>query len=96
MSQIRLNRTPEIDKVLAYLQNKYHVLSEAEILKIALAEKYNRTLHENVEEGQVREAWDNLLDEGKKIGDRLLAEKGLKREDVTEEQFYDLFLDDHK
>ena len=40
MPQIRLNKTPELEEVLAYLRSKYRVLSEAEIIKVALAEKY--------------------------------------------------------
>ncbi|OGG14822.1 hypothetical protein A2773_07010 [Candidatus Gottesmanbacteria bacterium RIFCSPHIGHO2_01_FULL_39_10] len=40
MSQIRLNKTPELEEVLAYLRSKYRLLSEAEIIKVALAEKY--------------------------------------------------------
>jgi hypothetical protein len=42
MSQVRLTRTPEIDEVLAYFRGKYHLLSDADILKIALSEKYSR------------------------------------------------------
>ena len=42
MSQIRLNKTPELEEVLAYLRNKYRLLSEAEIIKVALAEKYSK------------------------------------------------------
>ena len=103
MNQIRVNKTPQIEKVLTFLKNKYQILSEAEIIKIALSEKYDKesaekqSLSSNQEkEKQVKEAWERIKVEGKKIGDRLLAEKGLKREDVTEQQFYDLFLDDHK
>ena len=44
MSQIRLNRTPELEEVLAYLRSKYLVLSEAEFIKVALAEKYKKEL----------------------------------------------------
>ena len=42
MSQthIRLARTPEVDKVFAFLRAKYPLLSEAEILKMLLSEKY--------------------------------------------------------
>lgn len=90
MPQIRLNKTPQIEKVLAYLQGKYHLLSEAEIIKVALSEKYNRELNEKEE--RVKRAWEILKVEGKKIGDKLLAKNGLKRKDVTEQQFYDLFL----
>lgn len=42
MSQIRLNKTPELEEVLAFLRNKYVLLSEAEIIKVALAEKYSK------------------------------------------------------
>lgn len=42
MAQIRLNKTPELEAVLSYLQKKYRVLSEAEIIKVALAEKYKK------------------------------------------------------
>lgn len=44
MSQIRLNKTPELEEVLAFLKSKYRVLSEAEIIKVALAEKYHNEL----------------------------------------------------
>jgi len=40
MTQIRLNKTPELEEVLTYLRSKYRLLSEAEIIKVALAEKY--------------------------------------------------------
>lgn len=45
MSQIRLNKTPELEEVLAFLRNKYRVLSEAEIIKVALAEKYSKEVN---------------------------------------------------
>ena len=45
MSQIRLNKTPELEEVLAFLQSKYRVLSEAEIIKVALAEKYSKEVN---------------------------------------------------
>lgn len=44
MTQIRLNKTPELEEVLAYLRSKYRVLSEAEIIKVALAEKYAKEI----------------------------------------------------
>lgn len=97
MNQIRLTKTPDVEKVLNYLRNKYRLLSEAEIIKVALSEKYYKELDSAVDKEQrIKDAWEKLKVEGKKIGDRLLAQKGLKREDVTEQQFYDLFLDDHK
>lgn len=98
MSQthIRLARTPEVNKVLYLLRQRYTLLSEAEIIKVALSEKYLKEKEEAEKEKKLQESYNHLMTEGKKIGDRLLAEKGLKREDVTEQQFYDLFLDDHK
>lgn len=48
-TQIRLTRTPDINKVLAFLRNKYRLLSEAEIIKVALSEKYNQEVKENEE-----------------------------------------------
>lgn len=46
MSQIRLNKTAELEEVLAFLRSKYHLLSEAEIIKVALAEKYKKEIAE--------------------------------------------------
>ncbi len=48
MSQahIRLARTPEVDKVISYLRIKYALLSEAEIVKLALSEKYQREMRD--------------------------------------------------
>lgn len=106
MNQIRVNKTPQIEKVLSFLKNKYQILSEAEIIKIALSEKYDKeTLFFNekeeskekqAKEKRVKEAYARLMKEGKKIGDRLLKEKGLKRENLSEQEIYDLFFDDHK
>ncbi len=45
-TQIRLTRTPDIDKVLSFLRSKYQLLSEAEIIKVALSEKYNQEVEE--------------------------------------------------
>ncbi len=44
MPQIRLNKTPEIEEVLAFLRSKYRILSESEIIKLALAEKYKKEI----------------------------------------------------
>lgn len=45
MSQIRLNKTPELEEVLNLLRSKYRLLSEAEIIKVALAEKYSKEVN---------------------------------------------------
>ena len=40
--QIRLTRTPDMNRVLSYLRAKYELLSEAEIIKLAISEKYEK------------------------------------------------------
>lgn len=91
MQQVRLTKTPEIEKVLSFLSEKYRLLSESEIIKVALSEKYNN----EIEEGQdVKAAWETLKIEGKKLGDKLLRAKGLKREEISEEEFYNAILKD--
>ncbi len=45
-SHIRLARTPEVDKVISYLRIKYVLLSEAEIVKLALSEKYQKEMRD--------------------------------------------------
>lgn len=95
LSQIRLARTPDINKVLSYLRQKYQLLSEADIIKLALSEKYHKEKAESSDEA-LREAYYHAMDEGKKIGDKLIREKGLDPEKVTEQEFYDLFLNPHK
>ena len=54
MSQtsIRLVRTPDIDKVISYLRNRYNLLSEAEIIKLALSEKYQKEIRGEEEPSQ--------------------------------------------
>lgn len=52
MSQIRLSRTEEIDSVLSSLQKRYPLLSEAEIIKMVLSEKYHETLRDRMEDEQ--------------------------------------------
>jgi len=98
-SQIRLARTPGVNKVLSFLQGKYQLLSEAEIIKLALSEKYEKEQEETSDaekDDEVKKAWEHLKKEGKKLGNKLMREKGLDPKKVTEQQFYAIFLDDHK
>lgn len=97
MSQVRLNKTPELERVLNFLQSKYQLLSEAEIIKVALAEKYNKERAEVMEKEQrFRETYKHAMKEGRKMGIKLMRAKGLDPDKVTEQQFHDLFLDTHK
>ena len=98
-SQIRLARTPDVNKVLTFLRGKYQLLSEADIIKLALSEKYvkeKEAASDTEKDQQLRKAYPHLMREGKKIGNRLMREKGLDPKKVTEQEFYDIFLDDHK
>jgi hypothetical protein len=42
MQQIRITRTNDLDNVLSYLKRRYPLLSEAEIIKMALSNQYHR------------------------------------------------------
>ena len=96
-AQIRLTRTPDINKVLSFLRNKYQLLSEADIIKLALSEKYQEEKEETMEkERKLREAYNHAMEEGKKVGIKLMKGKGLDPKKVTEQQFYEIFLDTHK
>lgn len=96
--QIRLTRTPDMNRVLSFLKDKYELLSEADIIKLALSEKYEKEqkVSDAVRDEEARKAYAHLMKEGKKIGNRLMREKGLDPKKVTEQEFYDIFLDDHK
>lgn len=96
-THIRLTRTPEVERVISYLRNRYSLLSEAEILKLALSEKYQKEREEAMEKEQIlRGAYNHAMEEGKKVGIRLMKEKGLDPKKVTEREFYDTFLDTHR
>jgi hypothetical protein len=91
MQQIRITRTPELDKVLASLKQKYRLLSEAEIIKVVLSDRYYKEIEGSSEKDQrIKKAWEELKIDGKKLGDKLLAKKGLKREDMSEDDLYRL------
>jgi hypothetical protein len=40
MQQIRITRTSDLDSVLSFLKRRYPLLSEAEIIKMALSKQY--------------------------------------------------------
>ncbi len=96
-SHIRIARTPEVDRVLSYLRNKLRLLSESEIIKLALSEKYQKEMEENMEkEKKLKEAYKHAMEEGRKAGIKLMKGKGLDPDKVSDQEFYDLFLDPHK
>lgn len=99
MSQqsIRVIKTPDVDIVISFLRSRYNLLSEAEIIKLALSEKYQKEKVMAVEQDIVlRQKLNRAIEEGGEIGDKLLAAKGLKRENMTEQEIYDAFIKPHE
>ena len=99
MSQpsIRVIKTPDVDIVISFLRSRYNLLSEAEIIKLALSEKYQKEKVIAVEQDIVlREKLNHAIEEGGKIGNKLLAKKGLNRENMTEQEIYDTFIKPHE
>jgi hypothetical protein len=75
MSQIRLTKTEDIDAVLSYLRGHYPLLSEADIIKMALSEKYHHTVRESMDEDlrrQDEQKLEQMLLEG------IRSERGMK------------------
>ena len=54
MSQVRLTKTEDVDAVLSYLRGHYPLLSEADIIKMALSEKYHETVRKTMDEDMRR------------------------------------------
>lgn len=89
-SSIRLIKTPEVDRVVSFLRSKYTLLSEAEIIKLALSEKYQKEKEMSSEQEQkLRKEFYEAIEEGSKIGDKYLAEKGINRDKMSEQELYD-------
>ena len=49
-SQIRINKTKELKDILKFLQSQLKLLSEADILKLALSEFYSKRQKQNYSE----------------------------------------------
>jgi hypothetical protein len=52
MQQIRITRTSDLDSVLSFLKERYPLLSEAEIIKMALSNQYYQETQEEHMEGE--------------------------------------------
>src|SRR5688572_26380143 len=52
MHQIRLTRTSDLDNVLSFLKERYPLLSEAEIIKMALSNQYYQETGANQSEAE--------------------------------------------
>ena len=66
MSQVRITKTEDINAVLAYLRGYYPLLSEADIIKMALSEKYHEAVRKTMDEDMHRS-------EEQKLEEMLLA-----------------------
>lgn len=86
MSQIRLNKTRELEEVLAFFRAKYLLLSEAEIIKVALAEKYNKE-REDLKLEMVDEETEKMI--GKGLEDYKNGRYTVLRTDEEIEKYFD-------
>ncbi len=87
MTQIRINKTKELAQTLDNLkQNEFPLLEEAEIVKVLLSIGINQTKKDSF----LRRLWEEVKQTGKKSGDDFLANNGFKKEDLSEDQLYEL------
>lgn len=97
LTYIRIAKTPDVERVLSDLRARFSLLNEAEIIRLALSEVHNKEMADKMEhEQKLREAFKHAIEEGGKRGDELLAQKGIKREHMTEQQIYDAFFKSFK
>ncbi len=92
MSQayIRIAKTPDVERALSDLRTRYSLLTESEIIRLLLSEAHKKEVEEKMaQEQKIREAFKQAVEEGGKRGDKILAQKGLKRENMTEQQIYE-------
>ena len=55
MHQIRITRTSDLDSILSFLKARYPLLSEAEIIKMALSNQYYQETSGNQRAGERRQ-----------------------------------------
>lgn len=97
LKQIRINKTPLIEGALMLLQSKkYPLLEESEIVKYLISREYNEAIKEmnNVkgdkEKQKIKKILRAIYKNGDKFGKIFLDKKGLKKEDLDEDQLYKL------
>ena len=83
MQQIRITRTSDLDSVLSLLKERYPLLSEAEIIKMALSNQYYQETGGN-QRGEVRRqdpskrftkaAWQKKIATFEQIRDQITPE----------------------
>lgn len=90
MSQIRITKTKELDLLLEELRQELHILSDAEIMKLALSRLYKEYFASNKSRSKL--VLNKLFAKSKVYGDNFLAAKkqNSKKTDLTEEELYNL------
>jgi hypothetical protein len=85
MSLVRLVKTPELEEVLSYLRVKYRLLSEADIIKMILSDRYYKEIKEDeLEDKSSRKHIKAFLDEYHKTIPEVDEEEAMK--DILEAQ----------
>lgn len=75
MSQVRITKTEDINAVLSYLRGYYPLLSEAEIIKMALSEKYHDAVRKTMDQ-DMHQSEEQRLEEMLLAGVR--SERGME------------------
>lgn len=84
----RISRTPDVEKALTKLRARYSLLDEPEIFKFALSDLVNReTIIER--DKAIRQSFSHAIEEGAKLGDKVLEDKGIKDKNMSEQEKYD-------
>ena len=80
MQQIRITRTSDLDSVLTFLKERYPLLSEAEIIKMALSNQYYQEAGANQRAGEptkrfTKEEWQKKFAAFEHIRDQITPEE---------------------
>ncbi|MEI6728936.1 MAG: hypothetical protein WCK98_04805 [bacterium] len=87
MSQIRITKTKELDLLLEQLREELNILSDAEIMKLALSRLYKEYFSTNKTKAKL--VLNQLFKKSKAYGDKFLATKANnKKITLSEEELY--------
>jgi hypothetical protein len=95
MTLIRIKKTEEVAKVLDYLRkDKYILLSDAELIKTLLSKQYTESVEDSMRIEDRIADYKRITNKTFKLGEALLKQKGLKEEDLSEEDLINLIDED--
>lgn len=86
--QVRITKNDQIQTILDSLREKFQLTSDAELFKMALGAFYNQYTQES--KAKFKTTLETLSTKSKKYGDEYLAQKGLKRENMSDEDLLNL------